>query len=271
MFAALQPAAPNAIVTLFRRDPSGRLVALPAMVQAIGGDVGAGDARSLWSTAVGPEVANTALEAVATVGGQRVSTNGLQPALAPSLSNALAPRLTNASTPANHAAPAVTPTLPHTFLARVTVQLTASPDVIGETPEGLRINFYLGGGTIAGPVLNGVVEPKGGDWMVIRRDGVGVPHIRAVIRLPDGALALAEYSGTFDLGPDGYEKAVRGVFPPAPPLALAPTFTTASTEWAWLNRLQCVGTGYVNMAQNLVVYDLFALTPPPGPGQTPHG
>lgn len=222
-------------VRFFAEDPTGRLRPLRAFREGDG-----------WSAAVPPA---TPVRAVATRGTDRVAET--------------LPRGDTATASTPKPAPSAPLGPPARFLAHVSVQL-AQPEVVGETPEGLRINYYLAGGTVSGPGLNAVVEPKGGDWMLIRRDGVGVPHIRAVLRLPDGSIALTEYSGTFDLGANGYADALRGAFPPAPPLALAPRFSTASNEFGWLNRVQCVGTGHVVMATSRVEYDLFALTPSPG-------
>lgn len=146
-------------------------------------------------------------------------------------------------------------------LGRVSVQLTADPTVIGATPDGIRITFWLGGGRVFGPHVNGVVEHRGADWMHIRTDGIGIPDIHAIVRTHDGAQLLAEYSGKVDFGPDGYERAKRGEFPPTAPLALAPNFLTASDDWAFMNRLQCIGLGEVNMRTRHLEYDLYALRP----------
>ena len=56
------------------------------------------------------------------------------------------------------------------------------PEVIGETPEGIRVNFYVTGGEITGTRLNGKVLPVGGDWLTLRRDGVGILDVRGNYR-----------------------------------------------------------------------------------------
>jgi hypothetical protein len=76
--------------------------------------------------------------------------------------------------------------------------------------------------------------------MLVRRDGVGVADVRITYETDDGALLLSRYYGIFDLGPRGYERALRNEYDPVPPLVLAPQFVTSHPNWLWLNRLQCL-------------------------------
>ena len=55
-------------------------------------------------------------------------------------------------------------------------------------PEGIRANFYLDGGTIEGPRLQGKVLAVGADYLLLRSDGVGVLDVRATFEAADGAL-----------------------------------------------------------------------------------
>lgn len=144
-------------------------------------------------------------------------------------------------------------------IARVVVPLDRHPEVIGDTPDGLRINFYLGrGGRAVGPRFNAIVDHHGGDWMRIRPDGVGIVDLRATFETSDGAVIVADYSGTFELGENGYRNALANVFPSRPRVQLAPRLLTASPRHAWVNRLQFIGLGYVEMDRLLVQYDLYA-------------
>ena len=74
--------------------------------------------------------------------------------------------------------------------------------MIGPTPEGLRVNVYVTSGEVFGPKLRGRFRPAGGDWLLIRPDGVGVLDVRATMKLDDGALVYTTYSGVAELGPD---------------------------------------------------------------------
>lgn len=141
-----------------------------------------------------------------------------------------------------------------------TVRVTLSPpETIGKTPQGLRKNFYIQSGSCIGPKLNATVRSVGADWLLIQRDGVGLPNVRTTWETSDGAVLYGDYCGTFDLGPDGYENALHDRFPDSPPVVLAPRLVTSHPRYLWLNRLQCVGIGRVEMAKLLVQYDLHAI------------
>jgi hypothetical protein len=93
----------------------------------------------------------------------------------------------------------------------------------------------------------------------VRHDGVGVADVRITYETDDGALLLSRYYGIFDLGPGGYERALRNEYDPVPPLVLAPQFVTSYPNWLWLTRLQCLAVGRVTMADLLVRFDLYAI------------
>lgn len=143
------------------------------------------------------------------------------------------------------------------YLCTVSAQLNGNPEVIGETPEGLRVNWYLAGGVVAGPKLNARIRPGGGDWMTIRPDGIGVLEIRATFETDDGALIDMHTSGVYELGEDGYQNFLDCKWPNTPMVRTAPQFLTADPRYKWLNRLQCFGVGEVRMSEFLVIYDLY--------------
>jgi hypothetical protein len=147
----------------------------------------------------------------------------------------------------------------HEFLGAFTVQLAKPPESFGPAPDGLHITFYIESGEIRGPKINAIIRGEGGDWMIVRRDGVGVADVRITYETDDGALLLSRYYGIFDLGPGGYERALRQEYDPVPPLVLAPQFVTSHPNWLWLNRLQCLAVGRVTMADLLVRFDLYAI------------
>jgi hypothetical protein len=143
------------------------------------------------------------------------------------------------------------------FLGAFTVQLIKPPESFGPGPDGMHITYYIQSGKINGPKINGKV--RGGDWMLLRHDGVGVAESRITYETDDGALLLSRYYGIFDLGPDAYERALRNEFDPVPPLVLAPQFITSHPNWLWLNRLQCVAVGRATMADLIVRLDIYAI------------
>jgi len=133
------------------------------------------------------------------------------------------------------------------------------PEVIGPVAEGIRVNFYVTTGEVTGPKVRGIFRPVGGDWLTIRTDGVGILDVRATIETHDHALIYVSYSGVADMGEDGYRKFLQGALPPKVPLRVAPRFQTAHPAYQWLNRLQCINIGEVDMERFEVRYDVYAL------------
>ena len=145
------------------------------------------------------------------------------------------------------------------YLCRFRIGLGRGPEVIGPTPEGLKVNWYPTGGICKGPRLNGILRAEGGDWMTIRPDGVGILGVRATVQTNDGALIYATYSGVFELGENGYENFLNGNLPKSAKTKDAPMFITAAERYLWINRLQCIGIGLVHLEKLIYEYDLYAL------------
>jgi hypothetical protein len=146
--------------------------------------------------------------------------------------------------------------LEHVFSFTATLN---PPEVIGPVAEGIRTNFYITGGTVEGPKVNGKVLPVGGDWLTLRTDGVGILDVRATIETQDGALIYSTYSGVADLGEEGYQKFLQQDLPAVVQLRITPRYSCAHPEYAWLTRCQCVGIGEVNMGTLEVSYDIYAI------------
>ena len=145
----------------------------------------------------------------------------------------------------------------HIFSYRGTI---SRPEVIGPVAEGRRVNFYITGGKVEGPKVNGELLPGGGDWMTLRTDGVGIVDVRATIKTHDGALIYTAYSGTMDFGEDGYEKLPKGEVPPVVSIHVAPRYYTSHPDYLWLNRIQCVGIGQSDMSRSEVAYDIYSIS-----------
>ena len=151
-----------------------------------------------------------------------------------------------------------------THILSFTASLVNPPEVIGPLPEGVRVNFYASGGEFAGPAWNGKeirgrVRPVGGDWFTVRSDGVGLLDVRATFETHDGALILVTYQGMADFGEDGQQKFLRGEMPGLLRLRISPRFFTGHSEYAWLNRLHCLGIGEFRPASNDARYDIYAV------------
>lgn len=147
------------------------------------------------------------------------------------------------------------------YLASIRVPLR-QPELIGVTPEGITVNWFWSPaeGTVAGPHLNGKVRSIGGDWMTIRRDGVGVMDVRATIETTDGALLYVHYLGNYELGATGYQDFLDHRWPARATTRTTPRFHTSHSSYLWLNRVQCLGIGEVRIAaQPTYNYDLYAV------------
>lgn len=95
--------------------------------------------------------------------------------------------------------------------------------------------------------------------MTLRRDGVAVVDVRATLETHDGALALVQYQGVIDLGPDGHDEFLRGEAPEVMRIRIAPRFCTGHPAYQWLNRLQCPGVGEYHPASRAARYDVYAV------------
>jgi hypothetical protein len=137
--------------------------------------------------------------------------------------------------------------------------LDGNMEVIGPTPSGLRVNVYVTGGEITGSRVQGKVRPVGADWLTIREDGVGILDVRATMETHDGALIYCAYQGVLDAGEDGYTRFNEGNPPAKLAIRAVPRFLTAHPGYLWLNRLQCVNIGEVDMQVPIVNYDVYAL------------
>jgi hypothetical protein len=135
----------------------------------------------------------------------------------------------------------------------------SAPEIIGPLAEGLRVNVYVTDGEVFGPKMRGHLRRVGGDWLSLRTDGIGVLGVRATLELEDGASIYTTYGGVADLGPDGYQRFLEGNPPPRVPLRITPRYHTGHSDYLWLNRLQCIGVGELDMQQMKVSYDIYAL------------
>ena len=131
-----------------------------------------------------------------------------------------------------------------------------------ESPLGLRTIGYISGGSVWGDVLNGELLPGGGDWCVLRKDGVSCPDVRALIKTDSGAEIFMHYTGRMDTGANGYENYCNDVFPDVNFICTAVDLETEDDEFMWLNRKQCFGIGQVDRTKTpvKVQYDVYALT-----------
>jgi hypothetical protein len=119
------------------------------------------------------------------------------------------------------------------------------PLVVADAPLGSRRIMHATRGTFAGPRLTGDLLPGGGDWVLLRPDGVAELDIRFTLRTDDGALIYLTCDGLFDIEPAVRQRIAAGeaVEPSEYYFRTVPFFETGAARYAWLNRLLAVGVG----------------------------
>lgn len=132
-------------------------------------------------------------------------------------------------------------------------------ELVGPTPNGLRINWHVIEGNFVGADFQARILPGATDWMRILPNGIGFVDVKATFGTNDGSIIYGTYSGVFDLGPEGFKKALDNDPDPNPPVVVTPIYETAAPKLAWLNRLQCIGVGRVDMQALEVSFDVYRI------------
>lgn len=138
-------------------------------------------------------------------------------------------------------------------------QLDSDTESIGRTPEGLRTNLYVAGGEFSGARLNGVLRRAGGDWFVLRQDGIGLLDVRCTLETTDGALLFGEHQGLLEFGENGYEAALRGERPNSVRGSVTARYHAGDARYSWINRCICAGSIDVDLRRLEVFYRLYKL------------
>lgn len=150
------------------------------------------------------------------------------------------------------------PELRSALLFTMHAELGAIRDV-GATPGGRRRVVDVTGGRFDGDELRGRILPGGGDWTVLRPDGVLMLDVRITLETDDGHLVYMTYRGMRH-GPqwviDRLNKGEK-VDPSEYYFRSTPYFETASEKYGFLNRIVCVGVG--RREPRGPVYDVFQI------------
>ena len=110
----------------------------------------------------------------------------------------------------------------------MTVTIVAAPaQKLGTVPHGVRSIVPVTGGDFEGPRLRGTIVPGGGDWLLLRSDGVLELDLRITLETDDHALIYMTFQG---LRHGDYFRTL-------------PRFETSADQYAFLNRIICVGVG----------------------------
>lgn len=117
---------------------------------------------------------------------------------------------------------------------------------LGATPNGQRRIATVAGGAFKGERLSGTIQPSpGGDWLLLRPDGVLVLDVRLTLQTDDGAPVYMTYRGVRHGPADVIARLNRGeaVDPSNYYFRTTPVFETASAKYEWLNRIVAVASG----------------------------
>jgi hypothetical protein len=128
----------------------------------------------------------------------------------------------------------------------MTVRITAAPpQKLGTVPHGTRIIVPVTGGDFEGPRLRGKILPGGGDWLLLRSDGVLELDLRITLETEDHALIYMTFQGLRHGPPDAIAALGRGevVDPARYYFRTVPRFETSAETYAFLNRIVTVGVG----------------------------
>jgi len=116
---------------------------------------------------------------------------------------------------------------------------------IAGVPHGSRVTAPITSGHFEGPRLRGRVLPGGGDWTLLRGDGVLELDLRITLETDDGALIHMASFGLRHGPPNVIAALGRGesVDPATYYFRTTPRFETAHPKYAFLNRLVAVSSG----------------------------
>jgi len=133
----------------------------------------------------------------------------------------------------------------HSRLLMTLQVAVAGPQKIGPVPHGTRVTAPIASGHFEGPRLRGTVLPCGGDWTLLRGDGVLELDLRLTLETKDGALIHMRSFGLRHGPPDVIAALGRGehVDPSTDYFRTTPRFETRHPKYAIRNRLVAVSRG----------------------------
>ena len=128
----------------------------------------------------------------------------------------------------------------------MTLEVVVPPPLkLGVVPLGTRVIAPITGGTFEGPRLRGKVLPGGGDWTLLRPDGVLELDLRITLETDDGALIGMSSFGLRHGPAEVMAALARGesVDPASYYFRTAPKFETSAPQYVFLNRVIAIASG----------------------------
>jgi uncharacterized protein DUF3237 len=121
----------------------------------------------------------------------------------------------------------------------------APPQKLGAVPHGTRVIAPITSGSFEGPRLRGKVLPGGGDWTLLRSDGVLELELQVTLETDDDALIYMRSFGLRHGPPEVLAALARGesVDPSQYYFRTAPRFETSASQYAFLNRMIAISSG----------------------------
>ncbi len=118
---------------------------------------------------------------------------------------------------------------------------------IAGAPYGTRMIVDVNDIRIEGERLNARMKgTAAADWGSLSAEGVFQLDVRATLETDDGALVFAQYNGRCDFS----DPAVPG------PVYSTPRFETGDPRYAWLNKVQAVMKGKVDLPTS-ITYQIY--------------
>jgi hypothetical protein len=169
------------------------------------------------------------------------------------------------------------------YLFSYDVEVETDPQTIGFFPGGVRFNMVarrnksraynvMRDRTVAGfgvPAISGELD-WGSDWIYWREDDVEFSQVRLTITTDEGAHIHGSYPVVAYLGLGGFRRLVsekdkvgKEDSPVEGRFITTPRFETASPAYRWINDLQCVGFGRLQLIRSefrRLSYDVYGLT-----------
>ncbi|KAL6232489.1 hypothetical protein BDW75DRAFT_247121 [Aspergillus navahoensis] len=133
------------------------------------------------------------------------------------------------------------------------------PLIIGNNADGISMIITERGTRVSGPRINGSFIREGNDYVTLRPDGSSIHEVRCVILTDDGARIKFTYLGKGSFGPKGYNEVLNGRMPDKVRIRCGPHMQTDHPDYLWVNELQCVEVGEVNVAEKYGTFDCYAV------------
>lgn len=128
------------------------------------------------------------------------------------------------------------------------VQL-GEPVMVGGGPKGARMVVDVPSVELRGERVNAELATNdAADWATVSEDGkLAALDVRLTLKTDDGAFIYVEYCGRMDME--------------AGLIAVAPTFETGAPQYSWLNGVQAVAAGAVDVESGLLIYTIYEARP----------